>query len=228
MYTRKVYGVSNMQLALFPLNTVLFPGMPLKLHIFEERYKLMMNECIEDDKPFGVVLIESGVEAMGPLATPHLIGCTARISHVKRLAFGRMNIIAVGQERFRILSLSQERPFLSGSVEMLPLQDENPRHSLKNGMRLLPLVKKYLNTLETIGQLQFDYAQLPKDPQSLAFLSAVLLQTENEHKQELLDIDSVSILIDTLITTYRREVVLLDTMLNPPETTEDANPFSAN
>ena len=89
-------------LALFPLNTVLFPGMPLPLHIFEERYKIMIGRCIDEDRPFGVVLIQSGTEVGNP-AVPHVVGTTALIAAVKRLEDGRMNLIAVGQERFRSL-----------------------------------------------------------------------------------------------------------------------------
>ena len=54
------------ELPLFPLNTVLFPGMPLGLHIFEDRYKLMIGQCVQERRPFGVVLIRSGQEALGP------------------------------------------------------------------------------------------------------------------------------------------------------------------
>ena len=67
-------------LPLFPLNTVLFPNMVLPLHVFEERYKLMINTCLAQDKPFGVVLIYSGTEAGGP-AVPHSVGTVARIAH---------------------------------------------------------------------------------------------------------------------------------------------------
>ena len=89
-------------LPLFPLNTVLFPGMPLGLYIFEERYKLMMAQCLQEEQPFGVVLIAQGKEAMGPAAEPHPVGCTAVITEVQKLNDGRMNIVAVGQERFHI------------------------------------------------------------------------------------------------------------------------------
>ena len=85
------------ELRLFPLNTVLFPKMPLPLHIFEERYKLMITECMEADEPFGVVLIEEGSKAFGPLAQPHAVGCTARVVQVESLEDGRMNIITIGQ-----------------------------------------------------------------------------------------------------------------------------------
>ena len=92
-----------LDLPLFPLNTVLFPGMPLSLHIFEDRYKRMIGECIDSGNPFGVVLIKRGQEANGPLAEPHEIGCTARIIEVEPLSEGRMNIVVLGQKRFRIL-----------------------------------------------------------------------------------------------------------------------------
>lgn len=84
------------ELPLFPLNTVLFPGTPIQLHIFEDRYLKMINRCIEEHKPFGVVLIEEGSEAFGPLAKPYRIGCTALIAKVEKLEDGRINITAVG------------------------------------------------------------------------------------------------------------------------------------
>ena len=68
------------ELPLFPLNIVLFPGMPLSLHIFEDRYKLLIGKCLQERQPFGVVLIKKGIEALGPLAEPHHIGCTAFVS----------------------------------------------------------------------------------------------------------------------------------------------------
>ncbi len=76
------------EIPLFPLNTVLFPGTPIHLHIFEERYKQMINLCLQEQRPFGVVLIRNGMEALGPLAEPFHIGCTAEIAHVERLEDG--------------------------------------------------------------------------------------------------------------------------------------------
>lgn len=71
-----------MRLSLFPLNSVLFLGMPLRLRIFEERYKEMINACIDQEKPFGVVLIKEGREALGTLAKPYSIGTIAHITEV--------------------------------------------------------------------------------------------------------------------------------------------------
>ncbi|HQF70729.1 MAG TPA: LON peptidase substrate-binding domain-containing protein, partial [Promineifilum sp.] len=67
------------ELPLFPLNLVLFPGMPLPLHIFEERYKEMVADCLRENRPFGVVLIAEGRAEGGAPARPHVVGCTAEI-----------------------------------------------------------------------------------------------------------------------------------------------------
>src|SRR4029450_7854046 len=99
--------------ALFPLNTVLFPGMPLPLHVFEERYKLMVGRCLEEERPFGVVLIRTGQEGGGP-AVPHRVGTTAEIATAKHLDDGRMNLLVVGQERVRIRELVRQEPYLVG------------------------------------------------------------------------------------------------------------------
>ena len=87
-----------LNLPLFPLNTVLFPEMPLPLHIFEVRYKQMIAKCLAGDRTFGVVLIKHGSEALGPLAEPYSIGCTARIIESQSLGEGRMEITTVGED----------------------------------------------------------------------------------------------------------------------------------
>lgn len=219
------------ELPLFPLkNTVLFPGMPINLYIFEERYKLMINECIEQDKPFGVLLIESGSEALGPLAQPYTIGCTAHITQVQRLSLGRMNILAVGRNRFRVNRIHQDRAYLYGDVELLPFREENPRTMMRGAVRLRPLVEKYLDALEKAGQLQVnDDNELPSDPMSLAYLAAVVLQTESDRKQHLLEAETTSQLLDLLVEMYRREVTLLNLMLAPPPNSiDERSPFSVN
>ena len=104
------------QIPLFPLNTVLFPGMPLQLHIFESRYKLMVNHLMNQEPIFGVVLIKKGVESLGPLAEPHMIGTTARILKVDPLQDGCFNLTVVGEKRFIIESISNEHPYLTATI----------------------------------------------------------------------------------------------------------------
>jgi Lon protease-like protein len=207
------------ELPLFPLNTVLFPGMPLRLHIFEERYKQMIGTCIETRQPFGVVLIRRGTEAFGPLAEPYSIGCTARIIHVQPLGQGRMDITAAGEERFQIHSLSYDRPYLVGLVERLPLDNRQPLAPA--GRRLRPLVQQYLSILARAGVADIRSFHLPNDPLLLAYLAAILLQIPPHHKQPLLAASTAAQLLDDLLSLYRREVVLLDTIVRLEQAQSD-------
>lgn len=104
------------RLRLFPLRTVLFPGMDLDLQVFEDRYRTLVAECIESGEPFGVALIREGPE-VGGQATPHLVGCTARIRHLSPTRDGRLSLRARGVRRFRITTLHDDQPYLSADVE---------------------------------------------------------------------------------------------------------------
>lgn len=107
------------ELPLFPLNNVvLFPGMNLPLHIFEERYKAMIGACSEHDAPFGVLLIKEGREVGDP-AHPFQIGTTARIIKVQQLDEGRMNISTLGEHRFEVVEIIQQLPHLVGMIRYL-------------------------------------------------------------------------------------------------------------
>jgi Lon protease-like protein len=106
------------ELPLFPLHSVLCPGIALPLHIFEARYRAMIGRCLEDGSPFGVVLIRDGRE-VGPLAT-HIaaIGTTAVIRQAGRYPDGRLDIVTVGERRFRIMRVEAgSEPYLVGQVE---------------------------------------------------------------------------------------------------------------
>jgi uncharacterized protein len=202
------------ELALFPLNTVLFPGMPLSLHIFEDRYKEMIAWCLEMDQPFGVTLIRKGQEALGPLADPYPIGCTARVQEIESLPEGRMNLVVLGENRFRILSISREKPYLVAKVELFPLEDDGVSSLNPNVERLRPWVKRYMQILVEMSEVKLDPQQLPRDPHVLAYLAAVLLQVPPTQKQELLAVEGVAEMLDDMHTMYRREVALLQAMLS--------------
>ena len=202
------------ELPLFPLNSVLFPGMPLGLHIFEDRYKLMIQECIDERQPFGVVLIQEGLEALGPAAIPFPVGCTAEIAHVEKLKGGRLNILALGRERFRIQSLSLHRPFLTGTVERFPLTMMDEENSSTAGRRLRPWVARYLNLLSEIGDVEFDAGQLPVEPLTLAYLAATVLQVEARRKQDLLACEDVESMLNRMNRLFRQELPVLQLMLD--------------
>lgn len=214
------------ELPLFPLNTVLFPGMPLKLHIFEERYKLMIRHCYDAGQPFGVTLIRTG-EEVGGSADPFPTGCTALITELEPLPGGRMNIMAVGQERFVIHSLKQDQPYLVGVVETRPLANPGGENLERSGKTLRVWVQKYLKILSDASETPFDTNQLPGDPLRLAYLASFLLNIPGEQKQDLLDINQADELMSNLRSIYRREVTLLDAMVKPQQA-DDIGPFSSN
>jgi len=137
-----------MELALFPLHTVLCPGVALPLHIFEERYRLLVSRCIERSEPFGVVLIHDGREA-GPVARLAEVGTTALIRRAGRYPDGRYDIVTVGDRRFHVESLVHERePYLVGEVslieEALGGEAEAERMAGRVGQRFL----RYLELLQ--------------------------------------------------------------------------------
>lgn len=203
------------ELPLFPLNTVLFPGTPISLHIFETRYKDMIEDCLQTGQPFGVVLIREGRETFGPLADPHPIGCTAQIAHVERLDDGNMNIVAIGVERFEIQDLDRDNgPYLVGIVETRPLDRHESPVLTQDGQRLRLWVERYLGVLSSVAETnEFDPAQLPDDPTALAYLAAALLQIPPDQKQTLLAMNQASELLSDIRTIYRREVALLNAII---------------
>jgi Lon protease-like protein len=202
------------EIPLFPLNTVLFPGTPVHLHIFEERYKQMINVCLQEQRLFGVVLIRNGMEAYGPLAEPFHIGCTAKIAHLQRLDDGRMNLIAVGQERIRILSFdNQSQPYLIGIARAYPLTNPDPARVAAQAVLLRRQLEQLVELLSRAGGSQLDLAQLPQDGVSLGFLAAAVLQIPALQKQELLSVERVDKLLHRLQFLYRREITLMQTVL---------------
>ena len=86
----------SFELPLFPLHTVLFPGMPLALHVFEPRYLQMVGECMRTRQPFGVVLIREGQEVGDPTAELFPVGCTAEIAQLQPLEDGRLQLLVIG------------------------------------------------------------------------------------------------------------------------------------
>jgi ATP-dependent Lon protease len=165
------------RIPLFPLNVVLFPGEELPLHIFEPRYRHMVHDCLQSKLPFGMLLaLPDGVVR---------VGCTAEISNlIKKYEDGRMDILTVGRERFRIVDLFTENPLLEGQIEYLEDCD-----SLLEPDKQQRLLESY----ETCHALLF--ASVPKDfsatpPQELAYSIASMLPLDLLWKQQILELRS--------------------------------------
>lgn len=218
------------RIPLFPLNTVLFPGTPLALRVFEPRYRRMVSACIESGSPFGVVLIQDGDEAFGPPAEPHSIGCLASIQRIETLDGGRMNLVAKGCERFRVVGLSQDGSLLVGDIEPLPLPppDRADRTLLADHAHELgTLIRRYLDVLATAGGGRVRCLTLPDEPEQLAWLGAFLLQISPARKQRILAAPDALGLLTTVHDLYRRELPLLR-MVAAQSADPVSEPFSGN
>jgi Lon protease-like protein len=204
--------VIHYELPLFPLRTVLFPGQTLPLHIFEPRYRLMIADCLETDRTFGVTLIREGVE-VGGVAVPYKVGTTATIQDVEQLPDGRMNIITLGRERFRLQDYNTEdKPYLVGRVSPWPWSDPEPP-----GDRLSQTVSdrlgRYIRLLSQAAETEIGLEPDSEQPTNLAVTAAVVLQIPPEEKQALLAIPSIGGLLRKLDNLLRQESRALNILL---------------
>jgi len=202
-----------MEMPLFPLRTVLFPGAPLPLRVFEERYKLMVRELLESGGEFGVLLIREG-EEVGGGAKPYEVGTLARIEEYQEVQGGRFALDARGTRRFRLLRMLPPRPYPYGEIEVL--QDRDPPPS--------PRLAYALETVRTTFPLYFRLAmsltdqwaqtmRLPGGAHELVNYIAPWLQVEEEAKQRLLEIEAaderlaqLAEVLDDLLARTREEV----------------------
>jgi Lon protease-like protein len=194
---------------LFPLNTVLFPGMPIRLQVFEDRYLNMVQTCIDQDLPFGVVLIKEGLEALGPLPIPHEMGCLTTIQHLHPLEDGRLNLVGQGIERIEILEVLRDGPYLQGMTEECPLRGEQDPSAIKLAQQVQPLLAQYLVELAAFRERSIDPPDLPSHPERLAYLTGSLLQIPPDEKQLLLSEVNASRLLHKLQQTLKLEIPLL-------------------
>jgi len=199
------------ELPLFPLNVVLFPGMVLPLHIFEPRYRLMIAECRKEHKPFGIVLARPDSTFIHE--ETYSVGTTAEIREIDELEDGRFILMAIGLERFRILSWHRKKAYLSGLVE--PYEDipESSQLLASSMKQAQGLFETYLNMLlEAAGKDTMEIS-LPTLPQELSYFIAYLLGAEDELKQQLLELTSTLKRLEEEITFLRREVPFMRQML---------------
>lgn len=182
------------RISLFPLNVVLFPGELLPLHIFEPRYRRMVRECLDEKSPFGMLLAL-------PNGVAH-VGCSAEILEVtKRYDDGRMDILTVGRQPYRVVDLFTEEPLLHGTVDFLEDEDSLLDPQLR---------EKLIELYEVCYTLLF--SGMPVElanttPGSLSFTIAGALPLDLLWKQQILELRSEAERQDRLFR-YLREWAL--------------------
>ena len=177
------------RLRLFPLNAVLFPGALLNLHIFETRYKQMINECLESGEDFGVALIAEGAEAGDPNVTPHHVGSIAQIVDVQPLPLGRCFISTIGRQRFKIEKIVSREPYLTVEAEIITEEGAHGDDEAELARRVRELFAQYAELIvEFSGEKAI--GALPDDAQGASFAIGDSLQIAELVKQRLLELDS--------------------------------------
>ncbi|MBD2578211.1 LON peptidase substrate-binding domain-containing protein [Oscillatoria sp. FACHB-1406] len=188
------------ELPLFPLpDVVLFPSRPLPLHIFEFRYRIMMNTILESDRRFGVLMFDRN---QGQIAS---VGCCAEIVHFQRLPDDRMKVLTLGQQRFRVLEYVREKPYRVGLVEWI--EDNPPTQDLRPlATEVEQLLRDVVHLSEKLTDREMELPDdLPSLPTELSYWVASNLYGVPLEQQGLLEMQ------DTVARLERESEILTST-----------------
>jgi uncharacterized protein len=218
-------------LPLFPLGTVLFPGMLLPLHIFEDRYKELVRDLLDGPEPrqFGVIAIkkgrETGVEGVSSL---HEVGCTATLRETEGNDDGGYEVVAVGTQRFRLDALDESRAYLQGEVEFLPEDDGDSAAAGRAAHLVAEVFQGYLDVLTAQGLAQVNVPEVPEEPVLLSYLVAASMIIDLPDRQALLaEPDSLSRLTAERALLVR-ETTMLQTLTARPAPDLRYAPYNPN
>ena len=216
---------------LFPLGTVLFPGLVLPLHVFEDRYRQLVQDLSGRREPrrFGVIAIREGRETgEAGVTSLYQVGCVADVREVAEREDGTYDLITVGSDRFRLGEIDRSRPYLRASVELLP----EPAGADADAALIVPAVRqafrRYLDVLATTGPATIKVPDLPDEPVLLSYLIAAAMIIDLPARQDLLAApDAVSRLTAERVT-LARETALLSLLGSTPATDLRSAPYSPN
>ena len=247
--------MTTVRLPLFPLNSVLFPGLVLPLNIFEERYRAMMRELLktpeEEPRRFAVVAIRDGHEVaqtaqgmpdqtavpqrgptagFGPdlLKAFHSVGCVADAATIRERADGTFEVLATGTTRMRLLTVDASGPFLTAELEELPEEKGDEAGALAEGV--LRAFRQYQKRLAGARErsLSTGDTELPDEPAVVSYLVAAAMMLDTSTKQRLLQApDTASRLRDEL-KLLRSETAIIRNLPSLPASDLTRNPTSLN
>jgi Lon protease-like protein len=246
--------VTTVRLPLFPLNSVLFPGLVLPLNIFEERYRALMRDLLktpeEEPRRFAVVAIRDGHEVApsapgmpDPTAQPekgpaagfgpdpfksfHRVGCVADAATIRERANGTFEVLATGTNRVRLLSVDASGPFLTAELEELPEEQGDEAGALAEGV--LRAFRQYQKRLAGARERSLSTGvDLPDEPAVVSYLVAAAMMHDIPTKQRLLQApDTASRLRDEL-KLLRSETAIIRNLPSLPAAELTRSPTSLN
>ncbi len=201
----RVRGVR--ELPLFPLPLVLFPGVPLPLHIFEPRYRQMLNDVRASNNFFGLSYFDSSVSEK-ELPPPGHVGCMAEVGESQPLPDGRSNILTVGLIRYRVEDyVERGDPYLVGRVTFFEDEDEDENVLGESSRQVADVFTRIARAVRIINDERTNLPDISDtDPQRLSFLVAAAIEIDVEVKQELLELRSTSTRLERLSEMLRLAV----------------------
>jgi uncharacterized protein len=206
-------------LPLFPLGTVLYPGLLLPLHIFEERYRQLVKDLLAGPEPgqFGVIAIrkgrETGVDGVSAL---YEIGCIAALRQVREHSDGRFDLVTAGTQRFRLMSLEHGRPYLQGQVDLLAEDTGDEAAAAAAVQAVQRAFGDYLVALAARGAGEVTIPELPDEPIALSYLVAASMVVDLPVRQALLAEPDALRRLQAERELLARETAMLRTFTSAP------------
>ena len=218
-------------LPLFPLGTVLFPGLLLPLHIFEDRYRQLVGDLMDGPEPrhFGVIAIRQGRETgVDGIQALHEIGCIATLRHVQPLEDGRYDVVTVGTQRFRLAGLDDSKAYFQGEVELLAEETGDEADAARAARVVRDGFRAYLGALAERGVTQISAPELPEDPVTLSYLVAASMIIDLGDRQALLAETDALHRLTAERALLSRELTMLRTLTATPAPDLRNSPYSSN
>jgi Lon protease-like protein len=218
-------------LPLFPLGTVLFPGLVLPLHIFEDRYRQLVQDLSGGGEPrrFGVIAIREGRETgEAGVTSLHEVGCIADVREVTEREDGKYDLITVGSDRFRLGEIDRSRPYLRARVELLPEPVGADGEAALMAAAVRQGFRRYLEVLAVRGPATIKVPDLPEEPVLLSYLVAAAIIVDLPARQVLLAAPDAVSRLTAERTMLARETALLSSLGSTPATDLRSSPYSPN
>ena len=218
-------------LPLFPLGTVLYPGLVLPLNIFEERYRELVRDLLDGPEPrrFGVIAIRKGRETgVDGISALYQVGCIATVREVAEQDDGRYHLVTVGTQRFRLASLDKSRPYLRGEVDLLEEEvgDEAAAglavHAVQRGFH------GYVEALASRESVEVTVPELPDEPLLLSYLVAASMILDLPVRQDLLAAPDAERRLGAERALLARETTMLRSLTATPAPDLRNTPYSSN
>jgi Lon protease-like protein len=218
-------------LPLFPLGSVLYPGLVLPLHIFEDRYRQLVADLLAGPEPrrFGVVAIRQGRETGvdGVLAL-YETGCTAVVRQVEKYPDGRFDLVTVGTDRFKLLQLADPAPYFRGDIEPLPDGLGDAAAAAAAVPAVQQRFRSYLELLTERGRAQITVSELPAEPVLLSYLVAAAVVADLPTKQRLLEEPDAQHRLAAELSLLATEMRMIRSLTVTPAPDLRYTPYSQN